>query len=150
MVPSRGFLASIATVVGAAAGYLAELTPFVLVTLIKASFTPGLDLDPATVTPADFTGSAAKHAASASTQVYLDSTTGEYIMQVNEPAGGWHWQATNTTNLPQVIYGYMVTSADGSTLIGSELFDEPKSVGLVGHGVDIGRVRFRLANGAIL
>lgn len=150
MTPSRGFLASIATVVGASAAFLAELTPFVLVTLLKASFTPSLDLDPATVTPADFTGATAKHAASASTQVFLDSATGEYVMQVNEPAGGWHWQATNSTNLPQVIYGYMVTDSAGAVLIGSELFDTPKSIGLVGHGVDIGNVRFKLAQGAIL
>lgn len=144
MIPSRTWLNAVAALIGADTNYLAQPTTFVLVTLLKAAFTPGPDLDIATLVPADFTGSAAKHAASAATQVFRDNLTGNQILQVNEPAGGWHWQASVAPAPAQVIYGYMLTTSDGATLIASERFETNVNINAVGDGVDIGEVRIIL------
>lgn len=115
------------------------------VTLIKANFTPGAGTDIASLTPADFTGSAAKTAPSGAQQAFVDAGTGRRIVQLIEPVGGWHWVATDAVNLPQTIYGFVVTNDDDSETYGSELLPTPIEILEAGQAVDLDQVRFTLS-----
>lgn len=126
--------------------WLAEPTPFVQVRLIRTEFTPSPDLLLADLDFCDFTGSAAKHAGSASTQTTIDPATGDQIVQVVEPLGGWHWACSGAgpLGLPQTVYGYALLSADGTELIATERLAEAVTIAASDQSVDIGQVRFRL------
>lgn len=144
MQATQAIIDAMAALLGADTGTLAAGTPFVEVALVKAPFTPGPDLVLADLTLADFDGYAALHAASAATQVFKDPATGENIIQVREPAGGWHWATTGVTNLPQTIHGFALLDPTGATVYGAELLDAPVVLTASGQGVDIPEARFRL------
>lgn len=147
MMPSKALEAAIAAAIAADTATLAEATPFVSVLLIKAAFTPSPELVIGDLSEANFDGYATLHAASAATQVFTDPETGERIIQVREPAGGWHWETTGTTGLPQSIHGFALAKADKSVLYGTEAFDEPIVLNGTDQGVDVDQVRFRLPSG---
>ncbi len=147
MLPTKVLEAAIAAAIGADVTTLAEATPFVEVQLYKAAFTPGPDLVPGSVTEADFDGYGAKHAASAATQVFTDPATGEKLIQVREPAGGWHWETSGITHLPMTIYGYGLAKSDGSALYATATFDTPIVLNGSGQGIDVPQVRLRLPSG---
>lgn len=149
MTPSQVFMDKIPPLVAADTTGLAELTPFVMVSLVASPFVPSLDLDITTLTLASFTGATPKHAADAGPHVFLDPATNEWMVQVDPPAGGWHWQTTATTNLPETIYGWICTDSAGVVLQGSDVFPEPIVLQIIGQGVDIPRVAFRFQDGYV-
>jgi len=123
---------------------LAEPTTFVKVHLAMEPFTPSLGLSVGDLVEATFTGYAEKSASDAATQVFKDPNSGEQVMQVKEPAGGWHWQTGGGFVGPQTIYGYYLTDMAGTILWASELLPEPVVLITAGQGVDVDQVRVKL------
>lgn len=117
--------------------------------LAKAPFTPGPVLVPGDFTEADFDGYAALAVDSATAQVFTDPSTGDKIIQLDEPAGGWHWETTGVTNLPQTIYGAWLTDPTDATVYGSMLLDIQPELSGTDQGVDLPQVRFRLNQQAL-
>lgn len=149
MIPTRLFLDSIGLLLAADPNGFADPTTFLLVTPIMNAFTPGPDITLADLTVATFTGGGGKHALDATPNLFVDPNTGEQIVQASEPAGGWHWQTTDAVNLPQTIYGYMVTDHTGANLLGTQLFDVPIPLSASGEGFDIGQVQIRISSVSI-
>ncbi|SRR6266545_2116887 len=148
MVPTQALINASAAAIAADAAALAD-ADFLHVYLIMAAFTPNNNLVIGDLVKATFTGAAAKATITATMQKFTDPQTGEWIIQIPEPAGGWHWQTTDTANLPQTIYGYALTDLNEITLWGSALLDAPVVLNGVGQGVDIGQVRFRLSQSCL-
>jgi len=144
MLGTQALVNRLGILLGADTVSLAEPTTFVKVHLAKEAFTPSLALDVADLTEADFTGYAAKAASDAATQVFFDPETSEQIMQVKEPAGGWHWVTGGGFVGPQTIYGYYLTDTAGTTLWASELLETPVVLNTAGQGVDVDQVRVTL------
>lgn len=120
------------------------------VILIKEPFTEGPDLVIGDLTPADFDGYAPLAKDAAAPTVTTDPATGAKIIRIPDPAGGWNWVTTGTTNLPQTIYGFALTDSTGADLYGAEQLDEPIELTAAGQGVPIGDVTFRaLPNGVV-
>lgn len=117
--------------------------------LIQAPFVPDADTDFTALTEADFTGSAAKSAGVGACQTFADPITLQLAVQLNEPVGGWHWKATALTNLPQTIYGYVVTDNADAVTYGSALFPSPFPILAVNDGVDIPFIRFEITSSAL-
>jgi len=117
--------------------------------LVKAPFTPGPQLLPGSLTKAAFTGSSALSPATGPQQFFNDSIGGGRVVQLNEPAGGWHWKCTAVTGLPETIYGYYVADQGDGTLWGSALFDTPVNITAINDAVDIAFIRFTLPPGVI-
>jgi len=114
------------------------------IVLVKAPFTPAPETVIGDLTLADFDGYAPLAVNSATAAVFQDPATGDWLIQLDEPAGGWTWITTGATNLPQTIHGFGLTNSTGATLYGSELLDEPVELTASGQGIDIPRARFRL------
>lgn len=148
MIPTKALLDSMATSLSTDVNFLAEVL-LVEVVLFKAPFVPLPSTLLADLTLADFDGYAPEAVDSATAQVFTDPNTGEQIIQLMEPAGGWHWETTGVTNLPQTIYGFGVTNHLNTDLWGSDLLPAPIVLTASGQGIDIDQVRFRLSASAL-
>jgi hypothetical protein len=112
--------------------------------LLMADFAPS----PATVvgdlTIATFDGHAPLSAAAGAPFVAKDPLTNEWIITPREAAGGWRWETTGVTNLPQTIYGAALLSDDQATLFGLEHFDTPITLTAADQEVNLGTEQFRM------
>jgi len=117
--------------------------------LAKEPFTEGPDLLLGDLTEADFDGYAPLAVDSATAQVFTDPTSGDTVIQLDEPAGGWSWETTGTTDLPQTIYGFALTDTAGAVVHGSQLLDTPVVLDGTGQGFNIPNINFRLNAGAM-
>ena len=149
MIPTNVLLDAIATRIASDAGTLAHATDGVLLHLAKAVFNPGPTLVVGDFTEADFDGYAALEAGAGAQQFFVDPISTERTIQVLEPAGGWHFETTGVTNLPQTIRGAYLTNNAGTVLYGSVLFDDPVVLTAANEAVDVSNVRFRLHNDLI-
>lgn len=136
------FLATASALFGSGAGNNVHLA--------KAPFTPGVGLTPASFTEADFAGYAVKTSGGLAQQSFVDPVDGQRIVQLLEPAGGWHWETTAAPAPAQVIHGFYVTDATNTTLFGSQLFATPVTLDGINENVDISWIRFKLLNTAII
>jgi hypothetical protein len=110
------------------------------VALIKAPFVPSENLDPTMLTFADFDGSTPIAGTAGGQQVGIDPSTGDQVITILAPAGGWRWEVTGVHNLPQTIYGYALTNNTGATLYGTALLDAPMAFTDLTDFVDLGDV----------
>lgn len=149
MTPTQVMLDSVATAVATDTAVLANAL-FLKVFLVKAAFTPGNNLVVSDLTPADFAGSTPLANTSATILKYKDPATGEWIVEVPAPAGGWHWQTTSgVTNLPQSIFGWAVVDNTSAILYGTALLPAPLLLNSLAQGVDLPSVSFRLSQGSL-
>jgi hypothetical protein len=119
--------------------------------LAMNNFTPGPGLTAADLTPATFTGSGLIAVTAATRADNFDPATGDRIINITVPAGGWLWSTTDATNLPQTIYGaYVGTSTPpAGNLYGAVLFDEPIVLTAADQQVQLDEVTFRVLANAI-
>lgn len=141
MIPTTLILNSIPTLI---AGDTANLAAAAAkhVHLITSPFTPGPLTDFTGLTEATFTGSTALNAASGAQQSFRDAASGQLVVQLIEPVGGWHWKCTVAPGSPEVIVGYCVTDVGDTITYGSALLTTPVTIANVLDSVDLAQVRF--------
>lgn len=111
MTPVQILLTAISTAVGADA---AKLAGDVSVCLMTNAFAPGPDTTFIGANEATFDGYAPIVKTAATRPTAFDPATGDRILTIPPPAGGWIWETTGPTNLPQTITGFAVyTGAAG-------------------------------------
>jgi len=148
MIPTKVIEDAMAGLLAADTNTLAKVLP-PKVHLIAAAFVPGENLDFTVLTEASFPGYAALAATSGTQQSFNDPTTGDNVVQLLEPAGGWHWQANATVTPNQTIYGYVVTDNASLITYGGQLFSTPIVLAVSGDAIDQGQVRFNIPRGVI-
>lgn len=112
--------------------------------LLKDAFVPTEDLVIGDLTEADFDGYAPIGGAIGTQQAGVDPATGDQIVTNKEPLGGWRWEVTGATNLPQTIYGFALTDSTGATLLASELLAEPITLTAIGDEINVGVAQLRI------
>jgi hypothetical protein len=112
--------------------------------LIQAPFSPGPNTDLAALNVATFNTYAPLSAPAGNQANYYDPTIPAQVVELIDPAGGWHWQAGSNAALPQTIYGWVVTDVANAVTYGSELFPTPITLAQTGDGLTIGDVKFAL------
>jgi len=148
LTPTRTITDSIAALIAANSTGLGEAV-VKNVTLVIANFTPGPDLAFADLTVATFDGATPLVSPSGAQLAFTDAITGLRVIQMKDPAGGFHWVTTGVTNLPQTVYGFVVTNDDDTITFGAEKFPAPIVLTGTGQGVDIGVIRFTQAANAL-
>lgn len=142
MQPSQALANQVSTLVAADATMLAAATALKL-HLSQAAFTPGLGLTVASFTEATFTGYAALAAGATGTQnTFFDPATGNTVVEIKAPVGGWLFKTTASTGLPQTMYGYYLTDSTSATLYGSALLSPTVTLTATGQGVEVPNARF--------
>lgn len=117
--------------------------------LVKEPFVPSPSLAYGDLTFANFDGSTAKTPVSGDQPESLDPATGDALLDILPPAGGWRWETTGLTNLPQTVYGFALYNTAGTVLYASELLDIPVELNDVNQTVILASVRMRFNQGLI-
>lgn len=147
--PGQSILDKIAQLLASDVGGLgAAAAPKVF--LVKSAFTPGPALLIANLTKAAFVGSGSKSPTAGVQLSFNDTVTGGRVVQLVEPAGGWHWEATTAVGLPETIYGYYIADSGDGVLYGSALLPAPVVISQIKDAVDIPFVRFTVIPGALV
>jgi len=148
LIPTRVVTNTIPELVAADATLLADPADAPKAHLITSAFTPGLNSDFSAMTEATFTGSAAKSATAGAQQAYVDPVTSKYVVQLQEPAGGWTWECTADPAATETILGVCVTNQAGDVTYGSMLLDDPVPISAAGQAVPVPWIRIELPIGA--
>lgn len=96
------------------------------------------------LTLATFTGSTPKSGATGTQQAGLDPATGDQLVTITPPAGGWRWECTAAPATPETIYGAALTNDAGTTLLGVMTLLDAITVAGVGDEVNLGKVDMRI------
>lgn len=110
------------------------------IALISDPFTPDENLVIGGLTLANFVTSTPLAGSTGAQSVAIDPATGDQVITIKVPAGGWRWVTTGLTNLPQTIYGFALTDSTGATLIGVAALPVPVTLTAIGQQVDLGEV----------
>jgi len=148
MIPTKALERSISTRLASDTTKLAAATAL-HVHLIMAAFLSDEETDFTTLTEAVFDGYTDLDADTGTQQSFIDQVNNVQVVQLLEPAGGWHWQVTGLTGLPVDIFGYVVTDTADTVTWGSELFDTPVTLADVGDSIDIPFIRLSIPLGDI-
>lgn len=142
MVPSNAILNATQDLLAQDPTTLAPAALALHAHLAASSFTPAPGLDIASLTEAAFGGYAALDAGLGACEEFVDPVSGIRIIQLNEPAGGWHWQVNPATGLPTQIFGYYVSDNADAVLYGSALLPTPITLNALNQAIDIPWIRF--------
>lgn len=150
MQATRALREAMAQLLAANAATLAPAADGNVVALIKAAFTPSEEIVLADLSLANFDGSTPIEAGTGTQPEGLDPNTNDALITILPPAGGWRFETTGTTNLPQTIYGYALLSNDLATLFATEQLAETVTLTAVNQVVELPSVGFRqLANSLV-
>jgi hypothetical protein len=149
MIPTLSIFERGMTLLGADTATLAPAALALKVILVKAAFTPGPGLAIGDLTEADFTGYAAIAAALAALPESLDPATGDSLLTVGPPAGGFRWETTGTTTL-NTIYGYALVDNGKATLYAADTFSTPIVLTATNQSIVLDPIGLRLLAGSII
>lgn len=144
MLPTRTVRLQLGELLAADATTLAPVAAANKIALVMAAFVPSETLVIGDLTLATFDGSTAKAGAVGTQQVGNSPATGDQIITITEPIGGWRWETTGTTNLPQTIFGYALINDAANALFGTALLDEPLTLQETGQEINLGAVQMTL------
>lgn len=144
MLPTKAVRLQLGELLAADATTLAPAMDANQIALVKSAFVPDENALIADFTLADFDGSTPIAGATGTQQVGNDPATGDQIITIKEPAGGWRWESTGVTNLPQTIYGAILMDDGGTTLLGMMLLDTPLTIAEAGQEINLGSVKMTM------
>jgi hypothetical protein len=99
----------------------------------------------ADITAATFTGSTAIAGAVGTQLAGVDPATGEQIVTIKVPAGGYHWECTAAPATPETIFAFALCDNALTTLLAlAPMPDGPVVVSAVGDIIDLGDVTMRV------
>jgi len=116
------------------------------IALIIADFTPDENLTVGDLTLATFTGSTPKAGAAGAQQVGINPLTGDQVITILTPAGGWRWECSSAPVTPEVVFGYALLDTTLATLIAVEKLTTSVSIANVGDFIDLGAVIMTFVN----
>jgi len=111
--------------------------------LSKQAFTPNQENVIADFLEADFGGYAAIAAIVGNQHANIDPLTGERLVEMKIPAGGWRFACTALTNTPQDIFGAYLTNDAGTVVYGAALFEAPITIDTIAQDITVDGVTFR-------
>ena len=129
---------------------LAQAANANVVALVMANFNSSEQLVASAVTLATFDGSTPLAVGLGTQAEGLDPNSADALISLKSPVGGWRWETTGTTNLPQTIYGYVLLDQALTTLLASEKLDTPVTLNAVNQVIELGALKIRqLANSMV-
>lgn len=136
MLPVKSVREAAGTLLAADTTTLAPAVNANKIALIAAPFTPDENLTLAGLTLATFTGSAPKTGATGAQPTGNDPLTGEQVISISPPVGGYIFKCTVAPGVPETIYGYCLTDNAGATLLAMALLPQPITIAAVNDQVD--------------
>lgn len=139
MLPMKALRIALGTLLAADVGTLAPVAAN-KIALINAPVAIQENLTVAGLSFASFTGSAPIAGAAGPQGVGVDPLTGDQLITILAPVGGWRFVCSVAPGAPELIYGYALTDNGGTTLLGAQLLPTPTPIANVGDEIDLGSV----------
>lgn len=149
MGPTAALQARLGALLAGDTTTLAQASDANVIALVQSNTTYSPTLVAADLELADFDGSTEIAGATGAQLSGTDPATGDQIVTIKEPAGGWRWETTGVTNLPQTIYGFALLNEAKTTLYGYERLATPVTLTAADQVIDIGSATFRIIAGAM-
>lgn len=144
MKPMKTLRLSLGEALAADATSLAPAADANEIALIAADFVEDETLVIGDLTLATFTGSDPISGATGTQLAGIDPLTGEQVITIKEPAGGYRWECTADPVAPEEIFGYALTTKDGVALLAVKRFEETITITEAGQQIDIGNATLRM------
>jgi len=129
---------------------LAQAADNNVIALVMEPFTPSEGLAVGGLTLATFDGSTPILVGLGAQPEGLDPNTNDGLISLKPPAGGFRFETTGTTNLPQTIYGFALLNEAMDTLFASEALAAPITLTAVNQVINLENVQIRqLANSMV-
>lgn len=116
--------------------------------LVDAEFTPGPSLIPADLSFTSLTGGGPISAVLGAQNDSVDPLTGDLLVEIKPPAGGWRWEFSAGT-FPTTLWGYALLDNDETRVFGAARFDTPIILTAAGQSLTVGAVVFRINAAAV-
>lgn len=143
MLPMKLLRLALGNLLAADATTLAPAMDANKTALIAAAFNLNENLALGSLTLATFTGSAPKVGAAGAQQVGTDPLTGDQVITILAPAGGWRWECSAAPGAPQTIFGFCLLDNAAAVLLAAEVLDNPIVITNVGDFIDLGQIPMR-------
>jgi hypothetical protein len=140
MLPVKALRLKLGTALAADATSLAPVANNNEVALVIQPFTPTEDLVVADLSLAAGDGLDPILAELGTQETGNDPTTGQQVITIVEPVGGWRFQLTGTPDPTVVVYGFALTTKDGVALLATALLPNQVSLAEIGYFIDLGTV----------
>jgi len=139
-----------ALALAAQAATLAPAADANVIALVINEFSPSEAMVLAGLDLATFDGSTPIEGVTGTQPTGIDGNTGDVLIYISPPAGGYRWETTGTTNLPQTVYGYALLSNDLGTLLAAARLETPVELTAVNQPVELGAVTIRQIAGSMI
>lgn len=149
MIPTRAIREKAMQLLAADTATLAPAVNANKMALVMAAFAPSEETVIGDLTLATFDGSTPKDCGVGTQPEGLDPTTGDSVVTLLAPAGGWRWETTGVTNLPQTIFGFALFDNALAVYLGSALLPAPITLTAANQVVSLGDVTLRQLAGSI-
>lgn len=121
---------------------------FLTVRLAINPFTPTVNTVLADFTEATYTGYAAITTSIAGATVITDPLTGDRLLVIPPPAGGFIYTCTAAPSPSQSVYGYYCQlAAAGLNYLFSARFPDPEVIAAIGDSVTLDSLELRMVSG---
>lgn len=112
--------------------------------LITAPFAPGLGLLMADLTITTETGLVALAGTAGAQNESVDPVTGDLIVEIKPPAGGFRWETPGGFTGPITVYGFALGNNAMSVLYGTEALVEPIELNGENQQITAPALQFRI------
>jgi hypothetical protein len=136
MIPSKAIRVESMALLAADPTTLAPVANAIFIGLVKTAFVPSETLVLSDLTLADFDGHTEIPVTLGAQAVANDPLNGDSVIDLSPPVGGFRWQTTGMTNLPETIYGYVLLDHAKAVILASALLPAPVTLTNVGQRID--------------
>lgn len=143
MIPVRTLTNTLSKLLAADAATLAEAGG-TAVFLVGANFTPSIDLVAADIVRVTNLALLPKVPTPGTQNDSVDPVTGELIVEMKEPAGGFSWNTGVGFVGPVTAWGVALYNGGVTVLLGTQKFDQPILLNGDNQSVNVGSIQFRI------
>jgi len=104
--------------------------------LIMEPFNPSEAIVAADLTPATFDGATPLEVVLGTQASGFEPGTDDSRIDILPPIGGFRWETTGITNLPQTIHGYALMNEAQTVVYATAIFETPKVLTAINQVVD--------------
>lgn len=115
-----------------------------VIALVMNEISPGESLVFGDLTLATFDGSTPIAVGLGTQPTGENPFTAAEVISLKQPVGGFRWETTGVTNLPQTIFGYALLNQAMDAVLATELLDTPVTLTAVDQVIDIGAPEMQL------
>lgn len=137
MLPSRAIRMAAITRLASDPATLAQAADANVIALVKNNFNPGEDLEVGDLELADFDGSTPLAVGLNTQPTAFQPGTDDSVIDLIAPVGGFRWETTGITNLPQTIYGWALLNEALDTVLASGVFETPPVLTVINQVVEV-------------